>query len=175
MPESANGGESESSRGEEAFQTEGGGGRRRRRTTLLVVLVMATAVVIAVAAWAVLNRPVAIPACDFGFGEVGASVAREDTNWSVTFGSFVRGRLPGNTSLGIRERFGAIVLPRTAWSNLTPGNWTSYHVVYEDNRPWNPEICPGDRLLLDWTLYPWGSEGTIWDERGGLLGGFFLA
>jgi len=88
------------------------------------------------------------------------------TYWSVTIRSFPHGHLPAATYLHITSGSPPhLDLSWTPWSALTRTNWNTTHVLYEDNNPSAPEICIGDRLVIDIYRYPAGGFAGV-SRRG---------
>ncbi len=93
------------------------------------------------------------------------TVARDQGNWSVTFASLPSAKPPAGYFLLVRNASGGIAAPRTALANLTPGNWAMSHILYSKTSTVDPDVAPGDRLLIDRSAYPEGHAVEISDDR----------
>ncbi len=89
------------------------------------------------------------------------TVERRGTNWMVEVVRAPADLLPERTYLLVKNTQGATVLPKTAWSSLTPANWDETKALYDDANPDAPEIRAADSLLLDTVQYPAGSQVVI--------------
>ncbi len=101
--------------------------------------------------------------------EPGFTVTREGTawsgNWSVVFSYRWGGGVFPKSQLFLRQRdpFGDWVGPMQLTS-LTPANWPTFHVLFEDRHPQFETLCNGDRLFIDGRAFLSGSEGQVCDR-----------
>lgn len=103
--------------------------------------------------------------------EPGVTITREDGNWSVEFsykwggGVFPKSQL----FLRLRDAYGVDALGLFWFTRLTPANWTVFHVSFQDNHPASPDLCNGDRLVIDGGTFGSGSQLTIRDRYDGII------
>ena len=96
---------------------------------------------------------------------VDLSISQDGRNWSVRFLTFPPSKLPSEVFVVLRDGSGAITVPRTSLENLTAASWSVLRVQYEKGTPANPDVQPGDRLLLDRVAHPQGSVLDLSDDR----------
>ena len=134
---------------------------KKRRTILAVIILVSATVTVAVVLIG-FSQQYVNPGCPQGsVGDLDLAITQEGANSSVLIQSITPIHLPSRMYLQIWDTSGIFLLNRTQWSVLTAGNWSTYHAVYEDNRPGAPEVCFGDRLIISRAVYPIGSTITI--------------
>ncbi len=126
-------------------------------TILMVAITVVLAAVLYVMAAAFIIQPQRIT-------HLTVTVESRGTNWMVSVVQTPADLLPDHTYLLVRSPQGATVLPKTAWSALTPANWDTTKALYDDANPDAPEIRAADALLLDRDAFPAGSEIVISDS-----------
>ena len=137
---------------------------------LIVVVVVVVLVVATVAISAILYLMVSGLIGGPGGPLPTVFVEQVGTNWSVRFVELPPGRTPDGMRLLIRNPEGSITLGQTAFSLLTPANWSTYRATYADANPGVLEVRPPDRLLIDVATYPRGSTIQISDDFGLTIG-----
>ena len=114
--------------------------------TLVVLLVLLYVVVAAASV-----RP------ESGGMAMNFDVARDARNWTLTLRSVPSGKLPSGLFLLLRGPTGSVALPRTSFENLTAAGWPGAGALFDDAHPADPEVRPGDRVVLDAAAHPAGT------------------